>query len=176
MRKSHTTGNLDRDTLLKFTQAVFLSRRQGRRKATPFRYIEAAEYLARQPKFGETSGGVYRSERTLKDNEEGIQTSGETSGTNASANLVDGEGTVEQVCDSDDEDFITERKGNRNVQARKERRKGIKSMREEDEECKRYEENMRVLQRIHAEMGKTNAFIQEVVQQQKDMAETGKFT
>lgn len=58
--KNHGTGNLDGEASLPYTEVLFLSRRQGKRKASPFRYISAAEYLEKHRKLAETNKTLHR--------------------------------------------------------------------------------------------------------------------
>lgn len=47
------------DDLKGYTKEIFLDCRVGSRKAAPFRYIKADEYLEKHPRFAETNGSLY---------------------------------------------------------------------------------------------------------------------
>lgn len=63
MRERHVTGNLNRETLIKYTQALYMGLRRRTGSTAQFAYITTAEYLEKQPKFGETEQGLYRNRK-----------------------------------------------------------------------------------------------------------------
>ena len=68
--KLNRTGNMQKDSLVKQAHGIFQSRRRKEKERNPgigttFKYVEAAEYLAKIPKFGDVDGnGGVNIERT----------------------------------------------------------------------------------------------------------------